>query len=323
MFELRILVTGSCGQIGSELVPFLRNLYGVESIVATDIDESCLREKFCKPVEKLDVRSRADIDSIIRKYEIEGVVHLAAILSAKGERDPELAWRVNAEGTYNILDEARARDLKMVFIPSSIAVYGPETPDHPDEMAVARPKTMYGITKLLAEMLGEYYHARYGLDVRGLRLPGVISWRMKPGGGTTDYAVEAFYEAVSRGEYVFWVRADTRLPMIYMPDVLRAFKMLIEADRRRLTISFYNVQGMSFSAEELYNAIRRRIPWFKARFEPDPARQRIADSWPKSIDDKRARVDWGWYPEWDLERMTDDMIENIKRMLEAGKELRL
>ncbi|MEZ0290733.1 MAG: NAD-dependent epimerase/dehydratase family protein [Sulfolobales archaeon] len=310
---MKILVTGSCGQIGGELVPFLREIYGFENVIATDIDVSCLVEKFVKPVEKVDVRVREEIRSVIKRYNVDIIIHLAAILSAKGERDPELAWRVNAEGTYNILEEARTNDLAMIFIPSSIAVYGPETPDFPDEMSVTKPKTMYGITKVLAELLGEYYYARYKLDVRGLRLPGVISWKIKPGGGTTDYAIEAFYEAVKTGEYVFWVRPDTTLPMIYMPDVLRAFKMLLEADRRRLTISFYNVQGMSFSAEELYRSIKKYIPEFKAVFKPDPLRQRIADSWPKRINDSRARADWGWYPEWDLDSMSRDMIENIRR----------
>ena len=312
---MKFLVTGACGQIGSELVPVLRQRYGRYNVVVSDIDTTRLMTVFDEPSVKADVTIRKEIENVIEAYDIDVIIHLAAILSARGEENPSLAWRVNVEGLYNILEIAREYDLDMVFIPSSIAVYGPETPDNPGDIAIMRPKTLYGISKVLTELLGEYYYMKYGLDVRGLRLPGVISWKAKPGGGTTDYAVEAFYHAILRREYVFWVRPDTRLPMIYMPDVLKAFIQLIEADDNKLTVRFYNVQGISFSAKELEEAIRKYIPDFKAYYKPDPLRQKIADSWPKTIDDTRARRDWGWRPEWDLEKMTVDMIENLSKML--------
>lgn len=318
---MKILVTGACGQIGSELVPVLRSRYGRYNVVASDIDTSRLMSIFDEPSTRLDVVSRQELEKTIEAYDIDVVVHLAAILSARGEENPQLAWRVNIEGLYNVLEVAREYGLKMVFIPSSIAVYGPETPDNPGDITIMRPKTIYGISKLLAELLGEYYYTRYGLDVRGLRLPGVISWRSRPGGGTTDYAVEAFYSAVMKREYVFWVRPDTTLPMIYMPDVVRAFIEFMETDNKRLTLRFYNIQGMSFSAQELADVIKKYIPEFRAYFRPDPVRQRIADSWPKRIDDSMARRDWGWRPEWDLEKMAADMIYNLEKTLLGGGSL--
>ena len=307
---MKILVTGACGQIGSELIPYLRERYGRDNVIATDIDLSKL-SLFEEPRYVLDVTNKDQLARILEENSIDTIIHLAAILSAKGEKDPDLAWRVNVIGLHNVLETAREYSIKRVFIPSSIAVFGPETPDNPGDITIMRPKTIYGISKVLAELLGEYYFYKYDLDVRGLRLPGVISWKTKPGGGTTDYAVEAFYEAIRRREYVFWVRPDTTLPMIYMPDVLRGIVQFLETSSSKLSVRFYNIQGMSFSAQELVDAIKKYIPEFKARFEPDPLRQRIADSWPKRIDDTRARIDWGWSPEWDLDKMTRDMILNI------------
>ena len=315
---MKILVTGACGQIGSELIPYLRERYGRENVIATDIDLEKLRG-FEEPKYYLDITDREQIDKVIEETNIDTIIHLAAILSAKGERNPDLAWRVNVLGLHNILESAREHSIKKIFIPSSIAVFGPETPDNPGDITIMRPKTLYGISKVLAELLGEYYFYKYDIDIRGLRLPGVISWKNPPGGGTTDYAVEAFFEAVRRGEYVFWVRPDTTLPMIYMPDVLRAITQLLEANRNKLTLRFYNVQGMSFSAQELADVIKKYIPNFKASFDPDPLRQRIADSWPKRIDDSMARKDWGWRPEWGLEEMAHDMIVNIRRLLIRGE----
>jgi nucleoside-diphosphate-sugar epimerase len=313
---MRILVTGATGQIGSELVPALREVYGRDNVVASSRRR---RGSLTDPFVELDVLRRDELERVVRDYKIEAIVHLAAVLSAKGEQDPALAWDVNTNGTINVLEVARANKLEMVVVPSSIAVYGPETPDNPGDITIMKPKTIYGISKVVTELLGEYYYSRYGLDVRGPRLPGVISWKTPPGGGTTDYAVEAFYEAVKRREYTFWVRPDTRLPMIYMPDTIRAFLLLMKAESSSLTARFYNVQGMSFTARELAETIRKFIPEFKADFKPDPLRQRIADSWPKSIDDSRARRDWGWKPEWDLESMSRDMIENLRRVLvESG-----
>ncbi|MGC9181147.1 NAD-dependent epimerase/dehydratase family protein [Thermogladius sp. KZ2Tp1] len=312
-----VLVTGSTGQIGSELVPALRELYGKDRVIASGRNVAKLRE-IGEPYVELDVLRRDEIARVVKEYKVNVIVHLAAVLSARGEQDPALAWDVNTNGTLNVFEVARESRLDMVVVPSSIAVYGPETPDNPGDITVMRPKTIYGISKVITELLGEYYYLKYGLDVRGPRLPGVISWKTPPGGGTTDYAVEAFYEAVKRGEYTFWVRPDTRLPMIYMPDAVRAFTMLMKADSTALTVRFYNVQGMSFTAKELADTIAKYIPGFKADFKPDPLRQRIADSWPKSIDDSRARRDWGWRPMWDLESMARDMIENLKKSL-GGK----
>lgn len=310
---VRVLVTGALGQIGTELVPELRKVYGSDNVIASDIRRP--PEGWAGPFLELDVRSRDALTRAVREHKVDVIVHLAAVLSARGEMNPELAWDVNVSGTLNVLEVAKENRVEMVVIPSSIAAFGPETPDHPGDITVMRPKTVYGISKVVAELLGEYYHMRYGLDVRGPRLPGVISWRAPPGGGTTDYAVEAFYGAIERGEYTFWVRPDTRLPMIYMPDAIKAFIQLMEADESRLTVRFYNVQGMSFSAAELAETIKKLVPGFRASFEPDPLRQRIADSWPKSIDDSRARRDWGWRPDWDLEKMAADMLKNLAKKL--------
>lgn len=311
---MRILVTGAYGQIGSELVPALREIYGKENVFASGRDVEKL-SKLGEPYVVLDVTRKSDLEKTVNEHGINVIVHLAAVLSARGERNPQEAWLINAIGTYNVFEVARERKLDQVIVPSTIAVFGPETPNNPGEVTVLKPRTMYGITKVLTELLGDYYYNKYGLDVRGPRLPGVISWKTPPGGGTTDYAVEAFIEAIKHKYFTFWVRADTRLPMMYMPDCIKSFIQLMKADNSRLRFRFYNVQGMSFSAEELALVIKKHIPEFKYDFKPDPLRQRIADSWPKSIDDTNARMDWGWKPDWDLNRMAMDMIENLKRVL--------
>lgn len=311
---MRILVTGAYGQIGSELVPALREIYGRDNVVASGRSVEKL-EKLGEPYVTLDVTRKEDLVKVVSEYRINVIVHLAAVLSARGERNPQEAWLINAIGTYNVFEVAREKRLEQVVVPSTIAVFGPETPNNPGEVTVLRPRTMYGITKVLTELLGDYYYNKYGLDVRGPRLPGVISWKTPPGGGTTDYAVEAFIEAIRRKHFTFWVRADTRLPMMYMPDCIKAFIQLMRADNSKLRFRFYNVQGMSFSAEELALVIKKYIPEFTYDFKPDPLRQKIADSWPKSIDDTNARIDWGWKPDWDLDRMAKDMIENLRKVL--------
>lgn len=310
---MRILVTGACGQIGSELVPLLRKKYGKENVVASDIVVEKL-EKLSEPYEVLNVLDREKLDAIIKEYEIDVIYHLAAILSAKGEENPQLCFQVNVNGVYNVLEAARLGGVEKIIIPSTIAVFGPETPDYPKEVTILKPRTMYGISKVFAELAGEYYYNKYGLDVRGVRLPGVISWKTPPGGGTTDYAVEAFYAAIEKGHYTYFVSEDTTLPMMYMPDALKALTQLAEADPTRLRFRFYNVVGMSFSAKELTEVIKKLIPHFTADYKPDE-RQKIAESWPSHIDDSAAREDWDWKPDWDLERMAKDMIENLSKKL--------
>jgi nucleoside-diphosphate-sugar epimerase len=311
-----MLVVGAAGQIGSELVPKLREKYGNDNVVAT---LHRVKKKFAEPVEALDVLDRNRLEKIIDKYDIDTVFHLGAILSAKGEQNPQLCFKVNIDGLYNILEVAREKGVEKVIAPSSIAAFGPETPDNPGEITIQRPNTIYGISKVLQELLGDYYFDRYELDVRGVRFPGIISWKTQPGGGTTDYAVEAFYEAIRDRHYTCFVRKDTVLPMMYMPDALKALIELAEAKPSRLRYRFYNVTAMSFSAEELTETIKKFIPEFTVEYKADE-RQRIADSWPKRLNDEAAREDWGWKPEWDLERMAGDMIENLSVRLIQWKQ---
>ncbi|RLF82211.1 NAD-dependent epimerase [Thermococci archaeon] len=310
---VKILVTGATGQIGSELVPELRKKYGDENVIATGRNIKKLKE-FSEPTEVLDVLNKKKLEQVVKEHNIDVIYHLAAILSAKGEQNPQLCFKVNVDGLYNVLETARENNVEKVIIPSSIAAFGPETPDNPSEITIQRPKTMYGISKVLAELLGEYYYNKYGLDVRGVRFPGIISWKTEPGGGTTDYAVEAFYAAIQKGHYTYFVRKDTVLPMMYMPDALKALIQIAEAEPSQLRYRFYNVTGMSFSAEELTKVIQKFIPDFTADYKPDE-RQKIADSWPTRIDDSAAREDWNWKPDWDLERMARDMIENLSKKL--------
>jgi len=309
----RILVTGACGQIGSELTPALRARYGSENVVASDIAEPTPALRDAGPFEFVDVTRREQIEEVVERYKIDTLYHMAAILSASGEKNPQLAWRVNVGGLYNVLEVARERELVRVFCPSSIAVFGPETPkENTPQETVLRPTTMYGITKVTGELLGNYYFHRFGVDVRGLRYPGIISAETMPGGGTTDYAVEIFYEALKHKRYTCFVREDTVLPMMYMPDCIRATMMLMEADLSRLRYrTEYNLSGLSFSAGELAAEIQKHIPDFVCTFEPD-FRQQIADSWPRTIDDTPAREDWGWAPKYDLAAMVKDMLAKLR-----------
>jgi len=315
----RILVTGACGQIGTELVRALRQRRGRDSIVATDVVEPGPDFKAAGPFAVLDVTRRADVAAAVDQHGIDVVYHMAAILSAKGEQNPGLAWEVNINGTFNVLEVAREKGLTRVFCPSSIAVFGPETPreDTPQE-TVLRPKTMYGLTKVAGELLGDYYVRKHGLDVRGCRYPGIISHEALPGGGTTDYAVAIFFEAVRNGRYTCFLAPETRLPMMYMPDCLKATLDLMEADSGRLKRhSDFNLASMSFSAEELAAEIKKHIPGFIVDYRPD-FRQAIADSWPKTIDDSAAREEWGWKPDFDLASMTADMLRAVRRKRSEG-----
>jgi len=312
----RILVTGAAGQIGSELTPKLRERYGRNNVVASDIKKPTEKMLGSGPFVLLDVTDREGLKGVVEQYDVDSIFHLAAILSATGEQKPNLAWHVNMDGLYNVLEVARKLKGMRVFFPSSIAAFGPETPKKrtPQE-TVMRPKTIYGITKVAGELLCDYYLHRFGLDVRGVRYPGIISSGAPPGGGTTDYAVEMFYAALKGDPYVCFVREETVLPMMYMPDCLKAAIDLMEADLSMLEHhADYNLAGMSFSAVELASEIQRHIPEFTVKYKPD-FRQRIADSWPNSIDDSAARREWGWKPSYDLATMTSDMLDKLGRRL--------
>ena len=307
----KILVTGSFGQIGSELVVALRKLVGTQNVIASDIKPSA-----SGPFEPADVTERATLEGIIRKRRIGSIYHLVSILSAAGEKNPNLAWRVNIEGLRNVLDLAVEHKMDKVFWPSSIAAFGPHTPKiHAHQLTVMDPSTIYGITKAAGELLCNYYFLKYGLDVRCLRYPGIISYKTPPGGGTTDFAVAIFHEALRHGRYECFVSKNTVIPMMYMPDAIRAAIEFMQVPRLRLRTHLgYNLAAMSFSAAELAAEVRRHIPGFVCTYKPDE-RQQIADSWPKSIDDTSSRNDWGWRPEFNLRKTVEDMLKHIRPLL--------
>ena len=316
----RILVTGATGQIGSELTMELRKKYGGDNVIAAGHRRKP-SEKLANsgPFEYIDTSNRESIEHAVKKYDVDTVYHLAAVLSAVGEEKPQVAWKVNMNGLYNMLEVARERELTRVFWPSSIAVFGPTAPRaHTPQDTVLIPETMYGVTKVAGELLCNYYFLRFGLDVRGVRYPGIISSETPPGGGTTDYAVEIFYEALKRKQYTCFVREDTVLPMMYMPDCIKASIDLMEADPSGIKCRMsYNVAGMSFSAGELAAEIKKYIPEFECWYKPD-FRQKIADSWPMSINDGVAREEWSWKPTYDLAATTKDMIEKLTKRLTKG-----
>jgi nucleoside-diphosphate-sugar epimerase len=316
----RILVTGALGQIGSELTVELRSRYGQDRVVASDLKSMPPESgESDGPFEQADVTDGERLAALCRRHRIDTIVHLAAVLSATGERDPMRAWRVNMTGLLNALEIARELELTQVLCPSSIAVFGEGCPrDNTPQETVLRPNTMYGVTKVAGELLCDYYVRRFGVDARGLRYPGIVSSVALPGGGTTDYAVEIFYEAVENGSYTCFLREDTRLPMMYMPDCVRATVELMEADFVALEHhGGFNIAAMSFTPGELATAIRKHIPDFTIEYRPD-YRQSIAASWPRSIDDSAARAEWGWRPEYDLQAMTSDMIERLRRRKQQG-----
>lgn len=311
---MKILITGCAGQIGTELTMELRKRYGNDNVIATDIKPAPSVIMESGPFEILDVMDQDAVRKVVKKYKVKGIFHMAAILSAVGEMNPMLAWNVNMNGSINVLEVARTEKLEKVLIPSSIAAFGPETPvDNTPQETILRPTTMYGITKVAGELMANYYVKKYGLDVRGLRYPGIISHATLPGGGTTDYAVAIYFEAVKHKKYECFVTADTRLPMMYMPDCLKATIDLFEAPADKLIRYVdYNVGSMSFTAAELAESIKKYIPDFEATYEPD-YHQAIADSWPNSVDDSAARAEWGWQPSFDLDSMTKDMLAEIKK----------
>ena len=316
----RILMTGASGQIGSELLKVLRRKHGGDNVLATDIQALASAElRDSGPFEFLNVTDAERLEALIAQYRIDTVYHLAAILSATGEKNPRLAWDVNMNGTYNVLEAARTRGLVRVYIPSSIAAFGPETPrENTPQETVLRPTTMYGVTKVAGELLAEYYVRHFGVDARGSRFPGIISHETLPGGGTTDYAVAIFYEAVKNKRYTCFLREDTSLPMMYMPDCLKSVLDLMEADLAGLRHhADFNLAAMSFTPAELAAEIRKHVPEFAIDYKPD-FRQAIADSWPMSIDDSAARREWGWKPDFDLAAMTRDMLDVLFRRQAAG-----
>jgi nucleoside-diphosphate-sugar epimerase len=316
----RILVTGAVGQIGSELTMALREKYGSDNVLATGRKTKPSKTLLDSgPFEFIDICKRETVEKVVDEYDIDTIYNMAAILSATGEERPLLCWDVNINGMYNILEIARERDLTRVFVPSSIAAFGPETPqDNTPQETVLKPKTMYGVTKVAGELLGDYYFKRFGLDIRGIRYPGIISSETLPGGGSTDYAVEIFYEAIKNKKYTCFVKKDTVLPMMYMPDCIKGTIDLMEADISKLKHHCdFNLTAMSFSAGKLADEIKKHIPKFKCDYKPD-FRQAIADTWPKTIDDSTARKEWGWKPDYDLEVMTKDMLEKLGKRHEEG-----
>lgn len=310
-----ILVTGAFGQIGSELVAALRRRYGTERIIVSDIRmvPPQARGAGDEHYEHVDCTQPQQILEAVRRHDVETIFHLAALLSALAEERPHLAWSVNMGGLYNVLEVARQYRCR-VFFPSSIGAFGPSTPrDQTPQVTIQRPTTMYGVTKAAGELLGDYYAARFGLDVRGLRLPGLISYVAPPGGGTTDYAVEIFYQALRYRHYRCFLGPATRLDMMYMPDAIRAMIELMEADAGRLRYrNAYNITAMSFAPDDLATEIRKHVPGFVIEYQVDPVRQSIADSWPRSLDDSAARKDWEWAPRFDLAAMTLDMLARVR-----------
>jgi nucleoside-diphosphate-sugar epimerase len=312
----KILVTGALGQIGSELVTALRQRYGEDSVVASDIRMPPQTAPSDGPFEYVDCTIRRMVDEVVRKHDIGSIYHLASLLSATAEEKPHVAWDVNMGGLYRVLEVARENRCA-VFFPSSIGAFGPSTPkDRTPQDTLQRPTTMYGVTKVAGELLCDYYHARFGVDTRGLRYPGLISYVAPPGGGTTDYAVEIFHGAIRNKSYTCFLGPDTCLDMMYMPDAIKAAVDLMHADPGKLVHrNAFNVTSMNFTPEELAAEIREHIPEFTIDYDVDPVRQAIADSWPNSLDDSAARREWGWQPDYDLEAMTRDMLDNLRAKL--------
>ena len=316
----KILITGAVGQIGSELTLALRNKFGNDNVIATGRktkpSDILLNSG---PFEFIDITDIKTVDKVIKDYDVDTVYNMAAILSAAGENNPQLCWNVNINGLYNIFDLAIKYDMARVFVPSSIAVFGPQTPRiNTPQDTILKPTTMYGVSKVAGELLGDYYVKKYNLDVRGLRYPGIISSETLPGGGTTDYAVEIFYEAVKNHKYTCFVKEDTILPMMYMPDCIKASIDLMDAEISKLNHhSDFNITAMSFSVGELEKEIKKYIPDFECNYKPD-FRQDIADSWPQSIDDSVARNEWNWKPSYDLSKMSKDMVEKLSKRFNEG-----
>ena len=309
----RILIIGSSGQIGTELVMKLRNMYGNDNVIASDIRPSSEQVMQSGPFEKMDIMDEQLLRSIVKKYTVTQVYLLAALLSATAEQNIELGWSLNMRSHSHVLDLAKDGLIKKIFWPSSIAVFGPTTPmENTPQYTVMEPNTVYGITKQAGERWNEYYFNKFGVDVRSIRYPGLIGWKATPGGGTTDYAVDIFHQAIQHGKYESFLSKNTGLPMMYMPDAIRATIELMEAPAEQVKIrSSYNLAGVSFTPKQIAEKVSKHIPNFEMSYKPD-FRQEIADSWPSSIDDTHAQNDWGWKLEYNLEKMTSDMMKNLK-----------
>lgn len=308
----RVLIIGAAGQLGSELTKALSDKYGGENVIATDINPKAL-EKFdyCKST-VLDIMDKDSVRNLVKKEQVKQIYHLAAVLSATGEKNPLFAWHLNMESLLFVLELAKEEKLDKVYWPSSIAVFGPNTPKvNTAQYCVKEPNTVYGISKQAGERWCEYYFQKYGVDVRSLRYPGLIGYKSLPGGGTTDYAVDIYHKAIAGEHFVSFLSEDTYLPMMYMPDAIKATLDLMHAPKENVKIrSSYNLSAISFSPKEIYESIKLTYPDFSISYAPD-FRQAIADSWPDSIDDSHARADWGWKHEYDLQKMTADILENL------------
>jgi len=309
----KILVTGALGQIGSELVVKCREIYGNDNVIATDIRRNASRVVEEGPFEIVDVTDESALFETAKKYKVDTIIHLAALLSATAEKKPVFAWNLNMGGLMNALEVARNLNCQF-FTPSSIGAFGPTTPkDQTPQDTIQRPTTMYGINKVAGELLCDYYYKKFGVDTRGVRFPGLISYVTPPGGGTTDYAVDIYYKALEEGHYTSYIAEGTYMDMMYMPDALSAIIQLMEADPSELKHrNAFNITAFSAAPEDFANAIRRHIPDFTMDYDVDPVRQAIAESWPNSLDDSAAREEWGFKPEFDLDKMTEDMLSKLK-----------
>ncbi|MCH8330203.1 MAG: NAD-dependent epimerase/dehydratase family protein [Bacteroidetes bacterium] len=312
----KILITGARGQIGTELTTTLREIYGIDNVIATDVRSALDDFERIGPYEKLDVLDADSLISLIKKNDVGYVYHMAALLSATSEFKPKAAWKINMQGLLNVLDAAVETRISKVYWPSSIAVFGPTTPkQNTPQDTIMDPDTVYGISKLAGERWCDYYHIKHGLDVRSIRYPGIISHQSPPGGGTTDYAIDIFYEALQNNSFHCFIAEDTELPMMYMSDAIRATIELMESPSENINIrSSYNVSSISFAPKDIYEEIRKHLPHFIINYNPD-FRQEIASGWPASIDDSKARTDWGWMPKYDLRSMTADMLKQIEAKL--------
>jgi nucleoside-diphosphate-sugar epimerase len=317
---MKILVVGACGQIGVELVEYLRKKHGADQVVASDVRLPASPFPVNGPFETLDILNEKQLAETVQKHNISEVYLLAALLSATAEKNIKFAWELNMEGLFHVLDLAKEKKINKIFWPSSIAVFGPGTPkDHTPQECIMDPSTVYGISKLAGERWCEYYHRKFGVDVRSLRYPGLIGYKSEPGGGTTDYAVDIFYAALEKGNYECFLAEDTALPMMYMPDAIRATVELMEAPAANIKIrSSYNLAGISFSPRQIAEEIKKHLPAFTCSCKPDH-RQQIALSWPRSINEEHSRTDWGWKSKYDLPALTDDMIRNIRQIRATGK----
>jgi nucleoside-diphosphate-sugar epimerase len=312
--DTKVLVIGAGGQIGIELCEALNKIYGTENVIASDIRNiDALNENV---FELLDVLDKNKLLDIVRKYQVKEIYLLAALLSATAEKNPGMGWKLNMDGLFNVLDLAKEKHVQKIFWPSSIAVFGPNTPkQNTPQYAVMDPNTVYGISKLAGERWCEWYYLKYGVDVRSIRYPGLIGWKSQPGGGTTDYAVHIFYEALKNKQYTCFLKEDTMLPMMHIEDAVRATLELMQAPSTKISVrSSYNLAAISFTPKELAEKIKQHIPDFHILYEPD-FRQQIADSWPQSIDDSKAREDWGWQHRYDLDALVSNMLENIRKKI--------